>query len=78
MITNTCNFNLTGHPAISIPCGVNIAGLPVGLMIVARKYSEAEIYKLSYAFEKNFDWEKYVANSKKFVVNFFFLKSALL
>ena len=32
---NTCPFNVTGHPAISIPCGMS-EGLPVGLHFVAR------------------------------------------
>src|SRR5688572_5329589 len=32
---NTCPFNVTGHPAISIPCGMS-NGLPVGLMLAGR------------------------------------------
>ncbi|WP_461409626.1 amidase family protein [Georgenia sp.] len=35
-ILNTCAFNVTGHPAVSVPCG-DIDGLPVGLMLVAVK-----------------------------------------
>src|SRR5260370_26555294 len=34
VIANTCPFNYTGHPAISVPCA-KIGGLPVGLMLVA-------------------------------------------
>lgn len=36
----TLPFNLTGHPAASIPCGLSPAGLPVGLQVVGPKYAE--------------------------------------
>ena len=54
---NTCPFNATGHPAISIPCG-KVKGLPVGLMLVSKHFQEAILLKIADAFEKNFDWEK--------------------
>ena len=47
--------NLTGHPAMSIPCGF-IDGLPVGMMLVARKWREADIYTVAAAFEQSCDW----------------------
>ena len=52
---NACQFNATGHPAISIPCG-RIDGLPVGLMLVGRYFSEKTIYRAAYAFEQSVDW----------------------
>ncbi len=52
---NTCQFNATGHPAISIPCG-RIDGLPVGLMLVGRHYAEKTIYRAAHAFEQSVDW----------------------
>ena len=52
---NTCQFNATGHPAISIPCG-QIDGLPVGLMLVGRHHGEKTIYRAAYAFEQSTDW----------------------
>ena len=54
---NTCQFNATGHPAISIPCG-QVDGLPVGLMLVGRYYDEKTIYRAAYAFEQSTDWRE--------------------
>ena len=52
---NTCQFNATGHPAISIPCGRS-DGLPIGLMLVGRDYTEKTIYQAAHAFEQSVDW----------------------
>ena len=52
---NTCQFNATGHPAISIPCG-QVDGLPIGLMLVGRYFAEKTIYRAAYAFEESADW----------------------
>ena len=56
MGANVCSANLTGHPAMSIPCGMS-DGLPVGLMLVASKWQESTIYKAAYAFEQVGDWK---------------------
>ena len=48
---NTWAANLTGHPAMSLPCGIS-EDLPVGLMMVARDYDEATIYRAAYAMEQ--------------------------
>lgn len=44
-------FNLTGHPAVSIPCGFAPNGLPVGLQIVGRWYADADVLSAAAAFE---------------------------
>ena len=54
---NTCQFNATGHPAISIPCG-QVDGLPVGLMLVGRYHGEQTIYRAAHAFEQSTDWRE--------------------
>ncbi len=54
---NTCPFNVTGHPAISIPCGVS-DGLPIGLMLVGRHWDESMIYRAASAFEASGNWMK--------------------
>ncbi len=45
-------FNITGHPAASIPCGFTAAGLPVGLQIVGRLHDEAGVLRIARGFER--------------------------
>ena len=54
MSRNTTPFNLTGHPALSVPCGVR-NGLPVGLQFVARHWDERLLCRLGRWVEKNRD-----------------------
>jgi amidase len=49
-VSNTAQFDATGHPAISVPCG-EATGLPVGCMFVARHWQEATLYRLAAAVE---------------------------
>ena len=49
-------FDLTGHPAVSIPCGFTGAGLPVGLQIVGRWYQDAAVLQAAAAFEAVRPW----------------------
>jgi amidase len=49
---NTQPFNLTHHPALSIPCGTH-QGLPIGLMLVGRAWSETTLYRAAHAFERS-------------------------
>ena len=58
MIANTCPFDVTGHPAMSVPCGLS-NGLPVGLQLTAKHYNESTIYRAAHAFEQSGDWRKY-------------------
>lgn len=51
MMGNTAQFDLTGHPAISIPCG-EVDGLPVGMMLVGRHFDEATLYRAANAYER--------------------------
>ena len=57
MIANTAPFDATGHPAMSLPCGRH-DGLPIGLMLIARHWSEATIYQAAHAFEQHTDWQQ--------------------
>ena len=57
MLPNTAPFDVTGHPAMSVPCGMS-DGLPVGLMLVGAKWQEAAIYRAAAAFEQAGDWRR--------------------
>ena len=57
MLPNTAPFDATGHPAMSIPCGMS-KGLPVGMMLIGKHFDEATIYRGAYAFEQAKDWKK--------------------
>jgi amidase len=48
---NTMPFDVTHHPAISVPCG-DVDGLPVGMMLVGRHWDEATLYRIAYAWEQ--------------------------
>ena len=52
MLANTCPFDVTGHPAITLPCAVS-EGLPVGMMLVGRQADDATVLRAADAFEKN-------------------------
>jgi aspartyl-tRNA(Asn)/glutamyl-tRNA(Gln) amidotransferase subunit A len=48
----TININLAGVPALSMPCGVSQAGLPIGLQLIGSHYGEDKIFKAAYALEQ--------------------------
>ncbi|MGI4952312.1 MAG: amidase [Janthinobacterium lividum] len=50
---NTRPFNYLGLPAISIPCGFDPAGLPIGLQLVARPFAEARLLTLADAYQRD-------------------------
>lgn len=51
MVSNTAPFDVTGHPACSIPAGL-ADGLPVGLMVVGRRFDDAGVLRAAHAFEQ--------------------------
>lgn len=57
-ITFTFPFNISTHPAVSIPCGFDSEGLPVGLQIVTRRHDDHVLFQLAAAFEKARPWPK--------------------
>ncbi len=48
----TVSVNIAGLPGISIPCGVDSKGLPIGMQLIGNKFSEETILKVAYAYEK--------------------------
>jgi amidase len=51
MIPNTAPFDVTGHPATSVPAGL-VDGLPVGMMIIGRHFDDATCLRVAAAFEE--------------------------
>lgn len=55
MNANTAPFDVTGHPAMSVPCALRDT-LPIGMMLVGRHFDEATLYRSAHAFESAYDW----------------------
>ena len=58
MLPNTAPFDVSGHPAMNVPCGLS-AGLPVGMQLVGAHYNESAIYRAAHAFEQLGDWRNF-------------------
>lgn len=54
----TAPFNLSGLPAISIPCGFTSGNLPIGLQLVAAHWREADLLRAAHTFEAATAWHK--------------------
>lgn len=54
----TSPFNLTGLPAMSLPCGFTSEGLPIGLQIVTRAWNESGVVRMGYAYQAATEWHK--------------------
>jgi aspartyl-tRNA(Asn)/glutamyl-tRNA(Gln) amidotransferase subunit A len=52
----TSPFNLTGLPALSIPCGFSTEGLPIGLQLVGARWDERGVLRAGHAFEQATTW----------------------
>lgn len=52
----TLPFNLSGLPAISVPCGFTANGLPIGLQIAGRAFDEVTVLRVAYAYEQQTSW----------------------
>jgi aspartyl-tRNA(Asn)/glutamyl-tRNA(Gln) amidotransferase subunit A len=49
-------FNLTGLPAISVPCGFTQGNLPVGLQIAAKPFEESTVLRVAHSYEQATNW----------------------
>jgi len=52
----TIAVNLAGLPALSVPCGFDQSGLPIGLQLIGRPFDEATLLQAGYAYEQAHDW----------------------
>ncbi len=51
-------FNLSGLPAISLPCGFTTNGLPIGLQLAGKPFEEAMILRIAHAYQQLTDWHR--------------------
>lgn len=55
---NTRQFSYLGLPAISVPCGFDSRGLPIGLQLAGRPFAEARLLRAGDAFQQDTDWHQ--------------------
>jgi amidase len=51
MIVNTAPFDVSGHPAVTVPAGLS-DGLPVGMMLIGKRFQDATVLRVAHAFEQ--------------------------
>ena len=51
-------FNQTGMPAISVPCGFNGSGLPIGLQIAGKPFDETTVLRVAYTYQQHARWHE--------------------
>ena len=56
VLSFTGPYNLTGMPAISVPCGFTPEGLPVGLQIAGKPFDEPTVLRTAYAYQQQARW----------------------
>jgi aspartyl-tRNA(Asn)/glutamyl-tRNA(Gln) amidotransferase subunit A len=54
----TIPANLAGLPALSLPCGFDAQGLPIGLQMVSNVLREDILFQIAYGYEQSTDWHK--------------------
>jgi aspartyl-tRNA(Asn)/glutamyl-tRNA(Gln) amidotransferase subunit A len=59
---NTRPFNYLGLPTVSVPCGFDDRGLPVGLQLAGRPFAEARVLRAADAFQRDTDWHERAPN----------------
>jgi aspartyl-tRNA(Asn)/glutamyl-tRNA(Gln) amidotransferase subunit A len=52
----TSFFNMTGHPAITLPCGMHSAGLPISAQLIGKHYADEQLLALASQIESNYDF----------------------
>jgi aspartyl-tRNA(Asn)/glutamyl-tRNA(Gln) amidotransferase subunit A len=52
----TIPADMSGIPAVSVPCGFTADGLPIGLQVIGKTLDEATVLRAAYAYEQATDW----------------------
>jgi Asp-tRNA(Asn)/Glu-tRNA(Gln) amidotransferase A subunit family amidase len=58
LIPYTCPFNLTGQPAVSVPCGFAGSGVPIGMQLVGAPFKDASLLDVAAAYEQVTTWHE--------------------
>jgi aspartyl-tRNA(Asn)/glutamyl-tRNA(Gln) amidotransferase subunit A len=56
MVHHTFQANITGQPALSVPCGLADNGLPAGFQLLGRPFGEATLFQVARAYEREHSW----------------------
>ena len=51
-------YNISGTPAISVPCGFSEAGMPIGLQLAGKPFDELTVLRAAHAYEQTTDWHR--------------------
>lgn len=54
----TLPFNLSGHPALALPCGLSRSGMPIGLQLVGKPFEESTLLRIGHQYQLETDWHK--------------------
>lgn len=54
----TRHFNLSGQPALTLPCGFDGKGLPIGMQVVSKAFDEMMMFRIAHAYEQATPWHK--------------------
>lgn len=54
IVHNCAPFNVTGHPALSLPCGLGQHAIPIGLQLVSAHHRERVLLQVAYAYERHY------------------------
>ena len=56
----TIPVNLAGLPALSLPCGFDDLGLPIGMQLIGKVLREDQLFQVAYAYEQSTPWHRQV------------------
>jgi aspartyl-tRNA(Asn)/glutamyl-tRNA(Gln) amidotransferase subunit A len=51
-------YNISGTPAVTVPCGFSQAGMPIGLQLAGRPFEDATVLRVAHAYEQATDWHR--------------------
>jgi aspartyl-tRNA(Asn)/glutamyl-tRNA(Gln) amidotransferase subunit A len=57
----TIPVNMAGLPGLSLPCGMDSSGMPIGLQIIGNVLREDQVFHTAYAYEQATKWHENVA-----------------